>query len=168
MTDSTADAAAEAERSFDALQAQAERAQADADAKAAPQQAEPQARPTAADRLADALKTHAPAPEGYSIRWPKPAFDLLKRDDSAPEGSPAWLVRCNVHGTTTPAKDTRAADRLGTRAGRLTWCPACKAEAAKAARAEAKAQEPRATTQAKAPRTSRAKAEPKAQETTQA
>ena len=91
------------------------------------------------------------------IRWPKPAFDLLKRTDQAPEGSPAWLVRCNSHGTTTPAKDTRAADKLGTRAGRLGWCKGCKAEAAKAARAEAKAQEPRATTQAKAPRTSRAK-----------
>lgn len=131
MTDSTAATAARAERSFDALQAQAEQAQADADAKAA--------RPTAADKLADALKTHAPAPDGYSIRWPKPAFDLLKRDDSAPEGSPAWLVRCNAHGTTTPAKDTRAADKLGTRAGRLTWCKGCKADAARAAKAQAKA-----------------------------
>jgi hypothetical protein len=161
MTDSTAATAAEAERSFDALQAQAQQVQATADAAKAP-------RPTAAEKLADALKTHAPAPEGYSIRWPKPAFDLLKRDDSAPEDSPAWLVRCNAHGTTTPAADTRAAEKLGTRAGRLTWCQGCKAEAAKAARAEAKAQEPRATTQAKAPRTSRAKAEPKAQETPQA
>lgn len=130
MTDSTANAAAEAERSFDTLQAQAEQAQATADAKA---------RPTAAERLADALKTHAPAPEGYSIRWPKPAFDLLKRDDSAPEGSPAWLVRCNAHGTTTPAKDTKAADKLGTRASRLTWCKGCKSDAAKAARARASA-----------------------------
>jgi hypothetical protein len=130
MTDHTANAAAEAERSFDALQAQAEQAQTTADAKA---------RPTAAERLADALKTHAPAPEGYSIRWPKPAFDLLKRDDSAPEGSPAWLVRCNAHGTTTEAKDTKAADKLGTKAGRLTWCKGCKADAAKAARASAKA-----------------------------
>lgn len=143
MSDSTAATAAEAARSFDALQAQAQQAQAAADAAKAP-------RPTAAEKLADALKTHAPAPEGYSIRWPKPAFDLLKRDDSAPEDSPAWLVRCNAHGTTTPAKDTRAADKLGTRAGRLTWCKGCKADAAKAAR------------------TSRAKAEPKAQETTQA
>ena len=130
MTDSTANAAAEAERSFDTLQAQAEQAQATADAKA---------RPTAAERLADALKTHAPAPEGYSIRWPKPAFDLLKRDDSAPEGSPAWLVMFNAHGTTTPAKDTKAADKLGTRASRLAWCSGCKSDAAKAARAMASA-----------------------------
>jgi hypothetical protein len=142
MTDHTANTAAQAEQSFDALQAQAEQAQAqaDADAKAASQEAEPKARLTAAARLADALKTHAPAPDGYSIRWPKPAFDLLKRDDSAPEGSPAWLVRCNSHGTTTPAAGTRAADKLGTRAGRLTWCKGCKADAAKAAKAEAKAQ----------------------------
>jgi hypothetical protein len=140
MTDNSADTTAQIERSLDALQAQAEQAQADADAKAAPQEAEPQARLTAADRLADALKTHAPAPEGYSIRWPKPAFDLLKRDDSAPEGSPAWLVRCNAHGTTTPAKDTKAADKLGTRASRLGWCKGCKSDAAKAARAEAKAE----------------------------
>ena len=92
MTDNTADTATQAEQTFGALQAQAEQAQADAHAKAAPQEAEPQARPTAAERLADALKTHAPAPEGYQIRWPKPGFDLLKRDDSAPEDSPAWLV----------------------------------------------------------------------------
>jgi hypothetical protein len=165
MTDSTAVAAAEAERSFDTLQAQAQQAQADADAKAASQGAEPKARPTAAERLADALKTHAPAPEGYQIRWPKGGYDLLKANAQAPEGSPAWLVRCNAHGTTTPAANGKAGDKLGTTAGRLTWCRGCKAEAA---RAEAKAQEPRATTQAKAPRTSRAKAEPKAQETTQA
>ena len=157
MTDHIANTAAQAERSFDALQAQAGQAQADADAKTAPQQAEPQARLTAAERLADALKTHAPAPEGYEIRWPKPAFDLLKRTDQAPEGSPAWLVRCNLHLTTTQAKDTRAADKLGTRAGRLTWCKGCKADAAKAARAEAKAQEPRAEAAPKATRTSRAK-----------
>ena len=100
-------------------------------------------RPDQLPRLADALKTHAP-PQGYMIRWPKPAFDLLKRTDQAPEGSPAWLVRCNSHGTTTPAKDTRAADKLGTRAGRLGWCKGCKAEAARA-EARAKAQE---TTQA--------------------
>ena len=70
------------------LSTQAEQAQADADAKAASQEAEPQARLTAAERLADALKTHAPAPEGYMIRWPKPAFDLLKRTDSGPRGQP--------------------------------------------------------------------------------
>lgn len=132
MSDSTAATAAEAERSFDALQAQAEKAQATADAAKAP-------RPTAADKLADALKTHAPAPEGYSIRWPKPAFDLLKRTAEAPEGSPAWLVRCNSHGTSTPAADTKAADKLGTKAGRLTWCRGCKADAAKAAKTQAKA-----------------------------
>ena len=168
MTDSTADTAAEAERSFDALQAQAEQAQADADAKAASQEAEPQARLTAADRLADALKTHAAAPAGYEIRWPKGGYDLLKANAQAPDGAPAWLVRCNLHNTTTPSTGGKAGDALGTKAGRLGWCSGCKSDQAKAARAEAKAQEPRATTQAKAPRTSRAKAEPKAQETTQA
>ena len=117
MTDHTADTAVEAERSFGALQAQAEQAQI----------------------AADAAKAHQPAPQGYEIRWPKPGFDLLKRTAEAPEGSPAWLVRCNTHQATTPAENTKAADKLGTRAGRLTWCKGCKADAAKAAKAQAKA-----------------------------
>ena len=75
MTDNTANTAAQAEQTFDALQAQAEQAQAE---------------------RADALKTHAPAPEGYQIRWPKPGYDLLKRLPEAPEGSPclAGAVQC--------------------------------------------------------------------------
>jgi hypothetical protein len=101
-------------------------------------------RVSAADRLQAALsgdQAHAPAPEGYEIRWPKGGYDLLKRTASAPEGSPAWLVRCNEHNLTTP--NTGAAkegDTLGTKAGRLGWCKGCKADAAKAAKAEAKAQ----------------------------
>jgi hypothetical protein len=89
-------------------------------------------RTSAADRLAAATSgdsAHAAPPAGYDIRWPKPAFDLLKRNDTAPEGSPAWLVRCNAHGTTTAAADTKAGDKLGTRAERPNWCPGCKADA---------------------------------------
>ena len=86
----------------------------------------------AADKLAAALSgdsAHAPALEGYQIRWSKPAFDLLKRLASHPDLQP-WLVRCNAHGTTTPAKDTREGDSLGTAARRPEWCPGCKAGAA--------------------------------------
>jgi hypothetical protein len=96
-------------------------------------------RTSAADKLAAALsgdQAHAPAPEGYEIRWPKPAFDLLKRTDgwrtAHPDSNP-WLVRCNAHGTTTKASDTKEGDKLGSKAGRLTWCKKCQAEAAKAA-----------------------------------
>jgi hypothetical protein len=97
-------------------------------------------RVSAADKLAAALSgdsAHAPAPEGYEIRWPKPAFDLLKRLASHPDLQP-WLVRCNTHGTTTQAKDTREGDSLGTAARRPEWCPGCKAEAASKAKAGAK------------------------------
>ena len=68
-------------------------------------------------------------------------YDLLKRTDgwrTANPDSPAWLVRCNTHNTTTPATGGKAGDALGTKAGRLTWCKGCKADAAKAARASAK------------------------------
>ena len=94
-------------------------------------------RVTAAERLTAATSgetAHAAPPAGYDIRWPKAAFDLLKRNDTAAEGAPAWLVRCNKHGTTTPATDTKAGDKLGTKAERPSWCEGCKADAAAAAK----------------------------------
>jgi hypothetical protein len=102
-------------------------------------------RTSAADRLAAALtgdQAHAPAPEGYEIRWPKGGYDLLKRTDerrTASDGSPAWLVRCNQHQTTTPSTGGKAGDALGTKAGRLGWCSGCQADAKAEARAEAQA-----------------------------
>ena len=115
-------------------------------------------RTSAADRLAAALagdSAHAPAPEGYEIRWPKGGYDLLKRLAGAPEGSPAWLVRCNQHQTTTPSTGGKAGDALGTKAGRLEWCSGCQAEAkaeaqaaAKAAKAQAKADQAKAEAEA--------------------
>ena len=68
MTDSTAAAAAEAERSSIPSRPRLSRP------RPMPTRPEASPRPTAAERLADALKTHAPAPEGYAIRWPKPAL----------------------------------------------------------------------------------------------
>jgi hypothetical protein len=100
-------------------------------------------RTSAADRLAAALtgdSAHQPAPAGYEIRWPKGGYDLLKRTSEAPKDSPAWLVRCNTHNTTTPSTGGKAGDALGTKAGRLEWCSGCQADAKAEAKAEAKAQ----------------------------
>ena len=121
-------------------------------------------RTSAADRLAAALtgdSAHAPAPEGYVIRWPKGGYDLLKRLAGAPEGSPAWLVRCNLHHTTTPSTGGKAGDALGTKAGRLEWCPGCQADAKAEAKAEAKAQAA-AQAEAQEPKPVTAQAEGKA------
>jgi hypothetical protein len=117
-------------------------------------------RTSAADRLAAALtgdSAHQPAPAGYEIRWPKGGYDLLKRTADAAEGSPAWLVRCNQHQTTTPSTGGKAGDALGTKAGRLEWCSGCQADAkaeaaqaAKDAKAKAKADQAKATQEAKA------------------
>ena len=117
-------------------------------------------RTSAADRLAAALagdSAHAPAPAGYEIRWPKGGYDLLKRTSEAPKDSPAWLVRCNTHNTTTPSTGGKAGDALGTKAGRLEWCSGCQADAkaeaaqaAKDAKAKAKAEQAQATQEAKA------------------
>jgi len=109
-------------------------------------------RVSAADRLAAALagdQAHAPAPEGYEIRWPKGGYDLLKRT-TAPKDSPAWLVRCNTHNTTTPSEGGKAGDALGTKAGRLGWCSGCQQDAKAEAQAEAKAAKAKATQEAKA------------------
>jgi hypothetical protein len=92
---------------------------------------------------------HKPAPEGYALRWPKPAYDLLKAVAKV-EGQAPWLVRCNAHGTTTSAQDTRQADSLGTVANRPNWCPQCKADAAAKVKAEAKAKADAAKAKAKA------------------
>jgi len=100
-------------------------------------------RTSAADQLAAALagdSAHAPAPEGYEIRWPKGGYDLLKRTPQAPADSPPWLVRCNTHNLTTPSVGGKAGDALGTKAGRLEWCSGCQADAKAEAKAEAKAQ----------------------------
>ena len=117
-------------------------------------------RTSAADRLAAALtgdSAHQPAPAGYEIRWPKGGYDLLKRTSEAPKDSPAWLVRCNTHNTTTPSTGGKAGDALGTKAGRLEWCSGCQADAkaeaaqaAKDAKAKAKADQAKATQEAKA------------------
>ena len=110
-------------------------------------------RTSAAERLAAALtgdSAHAPAPQGYEIRWPKGGYDLLKRVAGAPEGSPAWLVRCNQHNTTTPSEGGKAGDALGTKAGRLGWCSGCQADAKAQAQAEAKAARAEAAKAAKA------------------
>ena len=94
------------------------------------------------------------------IRWPKGGYDLLKRLAGSPEGSPAWLVRCNLHQTTTPSTGGKARDALGTKAGRLEWCPGCQADAKAEAKAEAKAQAAKA--KAEAAQAEAAQAEPQA------
>ena len=119
-------------------------------------------RTSAAERLAAALtgdSAHAPAPQGYEIRWPKGGYDLLKRVAGAPEGSPAWLVRCNEHNLTTPSEGGKAGDALGTKAGRLGWCSGCQADAKAEAQAEAKAARAKAKAdQAKADQAAQAEA----------
>jgi nitrite reductase/ring-hydroxylating ferredoxin subunit len=64
-------------------------------------------------------------PTGYVVRWPHAGYDLL-RSDGTTEG-PAWLVRCNAHGATTEAANTKSGDQLGRKADRATWCAGCKA-----------------------------------------
>jgi hypothetical protein len=78
--------------------------------------------PTPTPILAD---NDGPAtPTGYVVRWPHGGYDLL-RSDGTTEG-PAWLVRCNVHGATTEAANTKSGDQLGRKADRATWCAGCK------------------------------------------
>jgi hypothetical protein len=74
---------------------------------------------------------------GYVVRWPHGGYDLLKSTDMQ-AARPAWLVRCNDHGTTGEVDGTRAGDVAGSRAGRATWCRPCMAAAKTAARAAAK------------------------------
>jgi hypothetical protein len=82
--------------------------------------------PTVAQRDTEAFRGKE-APEGYFVRWTAPqvapATDYLKAMDKGTE--PGWLVRCNAHGTTSPAKNVEDCKKVGTKAQRLTWCPAC-------------------------------------------
>ena len=72
----------------------------------------------------------------YRNRWPHPGYDLfVHKDGSAGAGSdPAWIVRCNEHGTLVGSTNVKDADVAGRRAGRELWCAGCK----KAAKAPAK------------------------------
>lgn len=126
--------------------------QAPAEPKAKVERTVAEGRTSAAERLAAALagdQAHAPAPEGYEIRWPKGGYDLLKATKQAPEGSSPWLVRCNPHGTTTPSTGGKAGDALGTKEGRLGWCSGCQADAKAQAKAEAKDQAAQARAKAR-------------------
>jgi hypothetical protein len=80
--------------------------------------------PSAAGRLGDIAGGEL---KGYIVRWPKGGADLLQK--VAGEGA-AWLVRCNAHGTTTPADSVKVADALGRKSERQVWCGECAAEAA--------------------------------------
>jgi hypothetical protein len=84
--------------------------------------------PTVAQRDTEAYRGKE-APTGYFVRWTAPqiapATDYLKASDKATE--PGWLVRCNAHGTTSPAKNVEDCKKVGTKAQRLTWCKACAA-----------------------------------------
>lgn len=67
------------------------------------------------------------APTGYAVRWSgapiAPATDYLKAE--AKDTDPQWLVRCNAHNTTAPAKSVEDCKKVGTKAQRITWCPEC-------------------------------------------
>lgn len=99
-------------------------AKAEAEAKApAKAEATPKQAPAPRAPLAHAGE----AVKGYEVRWPKRGFDLLKRNDKADADAPAWLVRCNAHGTTVPAGNAKEGDALGRKADRAAWCKPCKA-----------------------------------------
>ena len=79
-------------------------------------------------------RTWTDVPPGYVFRWPGPSgtgpnrpFDLLKRADYNAWG-PAWLVRCVQHWTYASADTADEGNRLGTSAGRMTWCTQCTEE----------------------------------------
>lgn len=73
----------------------------------------------------------AKVPAGYELTWPHGQHSLLRRIGDG-EGA-AWLVLDNAHGTTTPAKNAKEGEALGTAARRAEWCRKCKTDAAKAA-----------------------------------
>ena len=75
------------------------------------------------------------AVDGYTVRWPHPAYDLLLTTDKTAE-RPAWLCRCNIHGNTTPVASGKDGDAKGKAAERAGWCSGCKRDAAKAASAD--------------------------------
>jgi hypothetical protein len=62
-------------------------------------------------------------PAGYEVRWPHKTYDLLKRP--AAGTGPAWIVRCNAHGTLTTAEFARHGDAVGSAKGRPQWCSGC-------------------------------------------
>lgn len=149
-TTTDADAQLAAQENLDAAQAQvieAEAAHAAAEGKTprrprASRRAVPAVTPAAgsaggAPRAKRALPFQGkPAPKGYVVRWSgapiAPATDYLKAE--AKDTDPAWLVRCNAHGTTSPARSVQDCKKVGTRAARLTWCPQCADLIAQAAR----------------------------------
>jgi hypothetical protein len=95
---------------------------------------------TEAKVAAPAAKTAEPkfkgqARDGYAIVKTTPGFDQLSKTSKDAEG-PAWLTRCNLHGSTTPAANRKAGRALGAAAARATWCAKCKTAAAKTAAAK--------------------------------
>ncbi len=68
--------------------------------------------------------------DGYAIVKTTAGFDQFAKTDNSAEGA-AWLTRCNLHGTTTPAGNRKAGRGLGSAAARATWCRGCKTAAAK-------------------------------------
>jgi hypothetical protein len=90
-----------------------------------------------ADQAARVGQPAGDAAPGYVVRWPKTGYDLLLKTAAAPADAPKWLVRCNDHGTTTPATSTKDAEPKGQKAQRAKWCPGCKKDAAKAKAAAA-------------------------------
>ena len=94
---------------------------------------EPKAAKTPTPRV---VREHAGvAVDGYTVRWPHPAYDLLLTTDKTAERD-AWLCRCNIHGKTTPVASGKDGDAKGKAAERATWCSGCKRDAAKAASAD--------------------------------
>ena len=95
----------------------------EADAKTAPKPATPKPEP----------KFKGQAVDGYAVVKTTPGYDQLHATGDA---DPAWLTRCNAHGTTTPAGNRKAGRALGSSAARAAWCKGCKTAAAKTAAAK--------------------------------
>ena len=68
-------------------------------------------------------------PSGYVLRWERPTYDLLKKTDETVEGA-AWITACKKHGTVHDAATQGAAEALGRKADRITWCDGCRTDAA--------------------------------------
>jgi hypothetical protein len=82
-----------------------------------------------------APKFKGQALDGYAIVKTTPGYDQLSKTSKDAEG-PAWLTRCNLHGSKTPAGNRKAGRTLGSAAARAQWCRDCKAAAAKTAAAK--------------------------------
>lgn len=82
-----------------------------------------------------APKFRGQAVDGYAIAKTTAGFDQLAKAGKDAEG-PAWLTRCNAHGSTAPAGNRKAGRGLGSAAQRATWCRGCKTAAAKTAAAK--------------------------------